>query len=143
MPNMVIPDAGQLLWLEWALISSDVTVEDLIVHLYSNDYTPAQDSVTESFTEATFTGYSEIHIYRDSWGSPETVADTAQATYSPTPSWTCTGGSPQTVYGWYLTGATSGTTVAAQVFATPRVMSPGATEELDPFTMTLQGIGES
>jgi hypothetical protein len=143
MPNMVIPDAGQLLWLTWALIDSGETLESYTLHLYSNDYTPVQDTVTESFTEATFPGYSAIDYARDDFGAPATVDDIAVSTLSPTPTWTCTGGGGQLIYGWYLVGATSGTCLAAQQFAAPRNMTTGSTETLDPFTISLMGIGEA
>ena len=133
---MVIPNDGKLLHLMRALTST--TPEDWEVQLYSNNYTPVDTSVPADFTAATFTGAGVWTIAVADWSSPVIVSDVAEMSAVPFPEWTCTAGASQTVYGWFAVGANSGDVLAAQRFDTARVMSVGATEQLDPFTIRLK-----
>jgi hypothetical protein len=112
--------------------------EDLNVSLYTNNYTPVDGSVTANFTEATFAGYVPRVLSNGSMDNSTIVADVAVGHFGSAPTYTCTGGSPQTVYGWFLTGDSSGLTYLAQKFDTPRVMNTGAVEALDPFNVKLK-----
>jgi hypothetical protein len=109
--------------------------ENFVVELYQNNYTPVDGSVTADFTAATFTGYAAVSILTAGFSAATIVSGEGVADYATPPVYTCTGGSPQTVYGWFLRGATSGKTYFAQQFDVPRVMSNGAVEALDPFTV--------
>jgi hypothetical protein len=138
MANMVIPNEGKLLWLEWALTGDGSSLEDFVVRLYSNNYTPVDGSTLANFTEATFTGYTELDIMRSDFSTPVIVANVAEAQTSVPPEWTCTGGAAQDIYGWYLVGVDSGKVLAAQRFDAVRTMAAGATETLDPFKIKLK-----
>ena len=138
MANMLIPDEGKLLWLYWALCTDGSDLEDFTLRLYKNNFTPDDNTVLADFTEATFGGYGAVGIARASMGTPTIVSHVAESTRSSAPVFTCTSGSSQTVYGWYLESNTTNKCVATQAFDTPRVMSPGATESIDPFKMDLK-----
>ncbi|MCE5292097.1 MAG: hypothetical protein LLG14_23040 [Nocardiaceae bacterium] len=136
--NMVIPNEGKTLALDRWLDPDGNPGEDWIVRLYSNNYTPVDSSTLASFTEATFTGYSAVLVEMNDWGAASITTNVAYSTSSVTPSYTCTGGGGQTVYGWYAEGATSGKVLAAQRFDTARSMTPGSVEELDPFRVAFK-----
>lgn len=140
MPNMVIPNEGKLLWLQWMVKTEDADFGDTAVVLYSNDYTPIAASVYASFTHATFTGSSPVAIERGYYVDPSLTGDVAYIGLDDPPSWTCSGAGPQTCYGWLLYDVTTSTALAAQRFAAPRVMDVGATESLDPFKIGLQTL---
>lgn len=136
--NMVIPDEGKLLWLYWALVSDGSDFEDFVLDLFSNDYDPDDDSSVADFDVATFTGYAQVAIARSSFGAPALVGHVAYATRGAVPTFNCTGGTLQTVYGWFLRGADSDTVLAAARFNTPRDMIPGAMEAIDPAKVGLK-----
>jgi len=131
--NMVIPNEGKLLWLYWALGTDGSDLEDFVVDLFSSNTTVVDASTATDFTIATFTGYAQVPVDRADFAAPSISSNVAIIDDSTFPVFTCTGGSPQTVYGWIMRGATSGDIVAGQNFDSPRVMNPGATESLDPF----------
>jgi len=136
--NMVIPNEGKPLLLGWLFRDDGTGLEDFILDLYSNDYTPVDGSTGASFTAATFGGYAQLDILRSEFDAPAVVANVAEIVRTPPPAWTQTSGADQIVYGWYLRGVDSGEVVAAQRFDTPRTMSVGATETLDPFKIKLK-----
>lgn len=138
MADMLIPDEGKLLWLYWALCTNGSDLEDFTLRLYKNNFVPDDSTVLADFTEATFTGYGAVGIARSAMASPVIVSHVARSTKSVAPVFSCTGGSPQTVYGWYLESNTTNKCVATQEFDSPRVMSNGATESIDPFRMDLK-----
>jgi hypothetical protein len=136
--NMVIPNEGKTVALNTELNSGSTASETWHVRLFKNNYTPVDGSVLADFTEATFTGYAQVDVAPSDWGAATIVADVAESTSAVTPTYTCTGGSTQDVYGWYAVGATSNKVRAAQKFNTARSMSAGATEALDPFKIKLK-----
>jgi hypothetical protein len=133
--NMIIPNEGKIKWL--MRMVDPTTHEDTIVELFKNDYTPVVGSVETDFTPATFTGYAPITIAAADWSMPTVVANVGQVDTDTVPEFVCTGGAAETVYGWFLRGATSDIVHAAQRFDSPRVMSNGSTERLDPFRIKL------
>ena len=139
MSNMVIVNAGKQLLLNNALTNSG-TVEDFIVGLYQNNHVPTDTDTLAAYTDATFTGYTTFNVPRSTFSAATIVSNVAVTTSSLSPSFTCTGGAAQTVYGFYMKGATSGTLYLAQYFPTARVMSTGSTETLTPFAIDLESI---
>ena len=130
MSLMVIPDEGKILWLYWALCTDGSDLEDFILKTYKNNYTPVDGSTAGDFTESNFTGYSSVAIARSSLPDPTITSHVAITTRSAVPTFTCTAGAAQDMYGWYLVGAVSGDVVAAQRFDNPRNMAPGAQEQI-------------
>jgi hypothetical protein len=123
-----------------ALTGDGSTVEDFTCHLFSNNYTVVDATTLADFTQATFTGYSSVAVARADFSAPAITSNVAYANTSAPPTFTCTGGSAQLVYGWYLVGDSSGKVYAAQNFAAARNMATGATEQLDPFKFGLQTL---
>lgn len=131
-----VPGDGENLLLEWA-IKATTTPENLTLKLYKNDYTPADNSTAGDFTEADFTDYVAKTLERSGWDAVAQDANNkASIEYGTTQTWTC-GATGNTVYGYYVVGATSGTLVWAERFATSRTLADGDQLSLVP-RMTLK-----
>lgn len=137
---MVSPDEGKLLLIYWALSSDGSDFENFVVDLFVNNETVDDDSTGADFTLGTWTGYVQINVARSDFDAPSIISHVANMTDPTSPNYTCTAGSPQTAYGWIMRGASSGTVIFGQNFNTPRLMAPGTTEELDPFTIKLKSF---
>jgi len=64
------------------------TNENYILKLYQNNYTPDDNAVDGSFTEASFTNYAAVTLTRAGWNSAAVVTNKAQSSYA-TQTWTC------------------------------------------------------
>lgn len=97
------PDVGENLVL--AMIVNRTAPENLILRLFKNNITPSDTDVAGTYTEATFPGYAAITLTGASWNAPSggTIVYGAQQTF------TCSGTASESVYGYYVTQATSGT----------------------------------
>jgi len=136
---MMIPNEGKLRWLDRAVqLGTTYDFFQFNVRLYKNDYTPVDASVVDSFDPADFTGAAVWNIYAGDWEPTNVVADVAVIVTTVAPHFACTGGVDQTVYGWYMTDADDNAVMAAQRFNTPRLMTPGAVEVLNPFAIKLK-----
>ena len=132
---MVCPNEGKVKILD-EVFRLTSTREAFKLDLFVNNETVDALSTAGDFTIASFTGYSQISIARADWDPAVDVGTLGEISKTTAPTFTCTGGSPQTAYGWILRGATSGLIYFGQNFDTPRVMGPGTTESIDPFTVT-------
>ena len=82
--------------------ATDVDLDGAIVALFVLPSTAVSHSTALSaITEATFPGYSRITL-SGPWPASAVTAHVASTTWGSTLTWTCTGGSPQTVYGLYV-----------------------------------------
>lgn len=135
---MVIPNEGKQLALDRWLDPDNSPGENWVIRLYSNNYTPVDGSTVANFTEAAFTGYAAVSLNPATFPTSSISANVAVSTYPTAPTFTCTGGGGQTVYGWYAEGATSGKVLAAQKFDAARVIVSGSNEKLDPFTISFK-----
>ncbi len=140
MANMVIPNGGKLLALDRWIDPAGTGGENWIIRLYSNNYTPVDGSTLGDFTEATFTGYAAVTLVAGTFPASSIVSNEAVTTYPTAPTFTCTGGGGQTVYGWYAEGATTGTVLAAQKFDASRALVSGASEKIDPFPIKFKSF---
>jgi len=131
-----VTNAGENLLLNQALKTSGGP--DLLLKLYSNNYTPTDNSDSTDFTEATFTGYSAQTLARAGWDDATTNGDGKGESVFGTPqSWDAT--SAQTVYGyWCETDDTNGTVVWAERFDQSRALGAG-----DSLTITPRLTGDS
>lgn len=137
--KMVIPNEGKIEALQCLLQGGDVTSgEDWDIQLYKNDYTPVDASTVGDFVPADFAGSGVFTVTEPNWSTAIIALNVAVSTNSDTPSWTSTDATPQTVYGWFAVGVTSGVVRAAQRFDTPRTLALGDTETLDPFAVRLK-----
>lgn len=133
---LLTPNTGELQLLDKMLKDALSTNENYLLKLYSNNYTPDDNSVTASFTQCTFTNYAARTLTRASWNSAVTVGGKAETSYGTGPnSWTC-GATGQTVYGYYVEALTSGVTLWAERFSTSRVLANGDVLNITPkFTL--------
>ena len=126
---LVVPDLGEIELLT-KLLKNTADTEDYILKLYKNNYTPISATVVGSFTEADFTNYADKTIARSDWATPSTVSNKAESSVA-TQSWTC-GVTTNTIYGYYVVGATSGVCLWAEEFAAARVLADGDILNLTP-----------
>ena len=113
---LVVPNIGEAIALEY-LVNRTTTYanrENLVLRLYTNDYTCVEGSTAANFTEASGNGYSSITLTGNSWnaattGDP-TYVDYAQQTFTFT-------GALGNVYGYYLTRLTGTELVYAERFS--------------------------
>lgn len=91
------------------------TPQDLVLCLYSSNTTPAETDTTSSYTEATFTGYSNVSLTGASWtvteGAP-TSAAYAQQTFT-----SSAGSQNQSIYGYFMKRTSSGRVALAERFS--------------------------
>jgi hypothetical protein len=131
---LVVPDSGELELLDKMLKDALSTDEAFVMKLYKSDTTPAASSVAGDFTEADFTSYAAATLARASWAAAATVSNKAESSFA-AQSWTC-GTTGNTIYGYYVVGATSGTCLWAERFATSRVLASGDVLNITPkFTL--------
>jgi hypothetical protein len=132
---LVTPNVGEVELLDKMLKDALSSDENYILKLYNNDYTPVSGSTAANFTAATFTNYAHKTLTRTGWGAASTVSNKASSTYSAQQSWTC-GATGDTVYGYWVIGATSTVSLWAERFGTPRTLANGDILNLTPkFTL--------
>lgn len=135
---MVIPHEGEVQLLKDLLAGG--SLENWTLKLFSNNISPSETDSSATYTEATFTGYSAKTLTRSisgtTWATPSTSGggvlesgDAYSAYGSAAQSWSAT--SAQTIYGYFIIGATSGKVIAAEKFAT-------AVSLINPSTITVQ-----
>lgn len=93
------PDVGENLALE--MIVNKTAPSNLTVRLYQSNTTPAEGDTAGTYTESTFTGYSAAALTAGTWGA----AASGTITYGAQLTFTCSGASAQSVYGYYVTNA--------------------------------------
>ncbi len=127
----VCPNEGKALILD-ELFRLTTTRESFLLAQFIAGGPVVDASVFGDFTLATYTGYASVAISRASWGAAAVAANIGSISRSTDPVFTCTGGSPQTVNGLLLYGATSGKIYLGVNYATPIVMSTGPTDTVTP-----------
>ena len=135
MPNMVFTSDGLLKVLANALWDeTGIYIEDFWIELFQSNTTVAYGSVLSDFTLADFSGYSHFSFERSFFeGVGVTSGDRVVTQTTTFPTFSCTGGGGQTVYGFLAVGKDSGEVWFGQNFDTPRLMTNGASETLNPF----------
>lgn len=134
--SIYTPLSGDLQLLDKMLKKALSTDENYILKLYQNNYTPDDTSGPGSFTEANFTNYAAVTLTRSGWNASVIVSTHAETSYGASPqTWTC-GASGNTIYGYYVVGATSGVVLWAELFSTSRVLANQDVLNLTPkFTL--------
>lgn len=119
---LLVPDVGEVLLLK-AVVDPATTgnQENWTLKLMSANTTIAESDTAGTYTEATFTGYSSKTLTRGSWGTPATASGTTSSSYAQQ-SWSAT--SAQTVYGYWVVGATSTTLLFAENFGSIALTNP-------------------
>lgn len=112
--TLVVCDGGESIALRY-LVNKLGTPEDLVLCLFKSNTTPAEADVIGTYTEADFTGYSNITLTGASWtvsGTAPTSIGYAQQTFT-----SSAGSQNQSVYGYYLKRASGGELVWAERFS--------------------------
>lgn len=98
--SLKVPDVGEATILDHLLGAYG---DDLEVRLYQNDYTPVDGSVLGSFTQADFEGYAGQNA--ESWTGAVMASGRARSTADQI-TWTKgTGGTGNSIYGYYVVDA--------------------------------------
>jgi hypothetical protein len=130
---LLVPDVGEVELLKRLLYPA--SAENWTLKLYKTNVTPAESDTAASYTVADFTGYSDKTITNtqsgSTWAVPTTSSGTTSSTYGTTLTWSPT--TSQTVYGYYVVGATSTVLLFAELFASSKSLSNG-----DTFNLTLK-----
>ena len=100
----------------------------LNLRLFTNSLTPTPATPLSAFTEATFTGYTPLSL-SGQFGPPILVTDGLWQIDSGVLTWSCTGGSGETINGWYLDDGTQ--MLACQLLDTPVVIGSGGVYTLE------------
>lgn len=108
--------AGQLAVLNLAYGAG---LSSMKLRLFSNNHTVTDATILSDLTECSFTGYA---AQSPSWTTPANVANVAQ-TQSGTRTFTYSGGSTTTVYGYYLTDSGGTVLLGAETFTSPVTLS--------------------
>ncbi len=130
---LVVPDVGEVLLLSYAL--NKVPPNDFKLKLFTNDYTPVEESVVADFTECVAAGYAAITLTGTDW-TIETATGVTTAE-QPQKTFTLTGASID--YGYYITNNDGSQVLWAERFSdAPHTLpSGGGTEKI-----TVKLIGE-
>ena len=132
---LVVPTEGEIQLLQ-KLLQLTADTETYILHLYQNLYAPVPATTATNFTEANFTGYAAVTLNRTDWATPTLNGSNIAQSQVAQQSWTC-GATGNTIYGYYVMGATSGKVLWAEEFGTARVLAVGDILNLTP-VFTLQ-----
>lgn len=128
---LLVPDVGEVELLK-RLLYGNAGSENGTLKLYKTNVTPAESDTAASYTVADFTGYSDKTLTSSqsgaTWAVPTTSTGTTSSTYGTTLSWSPT--TSQTVYGYYVVGATSTVLWWAELFASAKNLSNGDTLNL-------------
>jgi hypothetical protein len=131
---LLVPDVGEVRLLT-ELLDGGTARENWTLKLYKTDVTPAEGDTDASYTEADFTDYVAKTLTRTvdagtTWGTPSTSDGTTSASYAQQ-SWTC-GATGNTVYGYFVVGASSGVLIFAEKFGTAVTLASGYQLQLTP-----------
>lgn len=110
---LLIPNGGEVIALSYLV--NKAAPENLILRLFKSNTTPAESDTVASYTEATFTGYSAKTLTGASWstvsGAPSSASYALQTFTS------SAGSQNESIYGYYLTRASSADLVYAERFS--------------------------
>lgn len=127
--TILVPNTGEVIALSY-LVNKSVP-ENLVYRLFATNITPAETDTAGTYTEAAGGGYSAITLTGSSWtvtgGAPST-ASYAQQTYTFTGVLTTN----TTIYGYYVTRATTGDLVLAETFTSFTPATNGDNIKLTP-----------
>lgn len=129
--NWVCPNEGKALALD-ELFRLTTTRESFLLAQFIAGGPVVDASVFADFTLASYTGYASVAIARGAWNAATVAANIGSIAKGTDPVFTCSGGSPQTVNGLLLYGATSGKIYLGVNYGTPIVMAAGTTDTITP-----------
>jgi hypothetical protein len=109
--SLLAPNEGDLLALEYVL--NKATPDNVVLHLYTNNHTPAKGDTTSSYTESVASGYSAITLTGSSWS----VSTTSNVTTGSYAAQTFNFSATDTIYGYYITNNAGSHVVWAELFS--------------------------
>lgn len=105
---LMFPNTGENLVLE--MIVNKTAPQNLVLKLFSSNTTPSETDTAGTYTEATFSGYAAITLTGASWGAAASGSIAyAQQTFTHNG-----GGTSNSIYGYFVVQATSGTLLYAE-----------------------------
>ncbi len=107
---LLVPNTGEAEMLK-RILNMTVTDPDIVVRLYTNNYTPIETTVIGDLTDATATGYGPITATPGSWSIS---GDPTEASHTEI-EFIFTDGEP-TVYGYFITNTADDTLLWAEEF---------------------------
>lgn len=127
---LLVPNIGEATVLSY-LVNKSGNTENLVFRLFTNNITPAETDTAATYTEASGGGYSSVTATGASWtitqGAP-TAATYPQMTYTFTGPLTTN----TTIYGYYVTRASTGDLVLAETFTSFTPTNSGDNIKLTP-----------
>jgi len=111
---LLVPDAGEVKMLQLALAGNTT------LKLFISNTTPAEGDTAASYTEMSTLGYAAKTLTGGSW-SVSSAAGVTTASYAEQ-TYTFTGGTPVTVYGYFIIEATGGVILWAERFTASQVI---------------------
>jgi hypothetical protein len=109
--TLVCPDAGEVVLANNYL--NKVAPQNQTLKLYKNNITPAETDTAATYTEAAFSGYAAKALTGADWtvtsGAPTTAA-------APIQTFTANAVVSESIYGYFMVQATSGTIMTAERF---------------------------
>src|SRR4051812_4198071 len=144
---LLVPHEGELQILTDLL--GQGSREDWQLGLFNSNITPSEGDTASTYTahEAAFTNYARKPLTRaigaTYWNTPVSQAPSGSPPWSSrsqvghsqygsaAQSWTC-GATGDTVYGYFVLGATSGKLIFAEAFSTSRTLANGDTIQVQP-----------
>lgn len=144
---LMVPREGNVRLLTDLLAGG--TLENWQLGLFHSNITPAETDTAATYTaqEANFTNYARKTLTRSvgasTWNTPVAQAPSGSpawssrsqvghSQYGSAPqSWTC-GVTGDTIYGYFIVGATSGKLICAEAFSGPRALYEGDTLSITP-----------
>lgn len=131
--SLLVPDVGEVKLLA-RLLYQATTPENFTLKLYKTNVTPAESDTAGSYTEADFTSYAAVTLTSTqaagTWAVPTTSSGTTSSTYGTNAVFSPT--SSQTVYGYFVVGATSTVLMWAELFSSSKNLVSGDTLTITP-----------
>lgn len=107
---LTVGNAAEVIFLNY-IVNKDA-VEDIVIHLYGNDYVPVETDIIGNYTEISGGGYTDVTLTPANW---TVTAGTPSSADYPQITWAFTG-TVGNVYGYYLTRQTGGELMWAERF---------------------------
>lgn len=132
---IIVPAASENNLLNFLL--GAVTPGNQLLKLYVNNVTTTDDTLLAAgFTEMSTLGYAAKTLTKTSWTVAQSGAFVGSGTYAQQ-TWTFTAGSAVTVYGYFVTDATSGLLLWFEAFAASKVIQNNGDQIIITPTITL------
>lgn len=127
---LLVTNSGESITLGY-LVNKTGSTENLVYRLFTNNITPSETDTTATYTEAAGGGYTALTTTGATWTI--TLGNPTSATY-PQLSYNFTGplNASASVYGYFVTRASSGDLVLAETFSSFTPTTNGDSIKLTP-----------